>query len=44
MRLNHKEFALFRYKQNPSETDRFKLGDVVINEEKEVGGYYTVPR
>lgn len=37
MRLNHKEFALFHYEQNPSKTDKFKLGDVVINEEKEVG-------
>ena len=39
MRVNHKEFALFEYEQNPSTSDTFKLGDVIINtgEEPNVG-------
>lgn len=35
--FNSKDYALFEYEQNPSKYDDFSLGDVVINEENEVG-------
>lgn len=38
MRLkNYKEYALFDYNQKSSKDDEFKLGDVVISDENEIG-------
>ena len=37
MIVNHKEYALFNYHQHPSKDDKFVLGEVVINEENEIG-------
>lgn len=38
MKLNHKDYALFNYVQYQEETlDPFQLGDVVINNENEIG-------
>jgi len=36
-KINHEEYALFDYIQKPSIDDEFVLGDVVINEEDEIG-------
>lgn len=38
MKLNHKDCALFNYVQYQEETlDPFQLGDVVINDQNEIG-------
>ena len=34
---DHKKYALFNYEQNPSDSDKFTLGSVVINKENEIG-------
>jgi len=34
---DHKKYALFNYEQNPSDSDIFTLGSVVINKENEIG-------
>jgi len=35
--IDHKMFAMCEYIQNPSATDKFELGDIVINDKNEIG-------
>jgi len=37
MIVDHRKYAMFDYNQNPSKDDEFVLGEVVINDENEVG-------
>lgn len=37
MVVNHNKYRLFEYENNPSKNDEFILGEVVINEDNEIG-------
>jgi hypothetical protein len=37
MIVDHRNYAMFDYNQNPSKDDKFILGEVVTNEENEIG-------
>ena len=37
MIVDHRKYAMFNYEQNPVFDDEFVLGEVVINDENEIG-------